>query len=260
MKPLAALTSVMTTAAFHASASGEILEVNAPFVQLMRCVPGDDWRMYVEDSDRTLLDAFWISLFNEPDVVHQPIKFSVKGSDASYEVRGQAVSDEEGRYSSAVAVLMVESASGSNSRWEVDSSTGLPEHNAVLERFEQLQDSCAAFVAAVILLDSSDASEIERRKEAARQLLAVIRPNDMLASQADGRFLLCAPGIGTHEAALALAGRLVDSLKKSSITARVGLALPGDGMGAATLVREAEAGAYAVAEGAASFAPQEDAA
>ncbi len=250
----------MTTAAFHASASGEILDVNAPFVQLMRCVPGDDWRMYVDDSDRTLLDAFWIALFNQTDEVHQPVKFSVKGGEGLYEVRAQAVSDDDGRFSSAVGVLMVEASSGSTSRWQVDPSTGLPEHNAVLERFEQLTEADTAFVAAVVMLDDADAADIVRRKEAARQLLAVIRPNDMLASQDDGRFLLCAPGIGTAEAAQALASRLIESLEKSSTSVRVGLALANESLGAATLVREAEAGAYASSHGHYGFAPNEEAA
>lgn len=259
MKPLTALTSVMTTAAFHASVSGEIIDVNAPFVQLMRSVPGDDWRRNVVDSDRALVDAYWVALFNEPTELHQPVQFSVKGGDRLYELRGQAVSDESGEYHTAVGVLMVEASSGSTSRWVVDQSTGLPEHNAVHEQIDQLNEAGTSFIVAVVLLEG-DSNRTEDQKTAARQLLSVIRPNDLLAGQADGRFLLCASGVETNEAALALAERLIDSLASSSIRARVGLAMGDSSVGPATLVREAEAGAYASDIGAFGFAPNEEAA
>jgi hypothetical protein len=86
----------------------------------------------------------------------------------------------------------------------------------------------------------------------------VIRPTDMLASEADGRFLLCAGGIRTTEAAMAFAERMITSLADSAITARIGIALPDQGMAVATLVREAEAGAYASEPGRFGFAPSDD--
>jgi len=260
MKPLAALTSVMTTAAFHASATGEIIDVNAPFVQLMRCVPGDDWRRNVLDSDRALLDAYWTTLFNEPNEMRQPVQFSIQGGDGMYELRAQAVTDENGQATSAVGVLMVEASTVSKSRWIVDQLTGLPEHNAVLEKIEHFTDAAVPFVVAVVLLDGNDEHGEPNRLAAARQLLTVIRPNDLLASQTDGRFLLCAAGVESSEASLALADRLVSSLAEASISARVGLALADDSIGPATLVREAEAGAYASAPGGFGFAPTENAA
>jgi len=254
MQQLTALTSVMTTAAFHASANGEIIESNAPFVQLMRCVPGDNWRMNVDEGDRTLLDSFWENLFANPKTVAQPVAFSVNGADATYQIRAQAVSNEAGEYLSAVGVVIVEAGS-STTRWEIDPATGLPEHSAVFERFEKLTESKGSFVAAVILLDAADSADDTVRKQAARQALSVIRPNDMLASDADGRFLLCAAGINSPAAALAMAERLVNSLGEAQIAARVGLALPNPDVAIATLVREAEAGAWANEVGGFGFAP-----
>jgi hypothetical protein len=257
MQPLAALTSVLTTAAFHASGTGEIIESNATFVQLMRCVPGDDWRMNVDDGDRALLDAFWDGLFTNTNDLHQPIGFLLHGSDDIYQIRAQAVTNDDGEFVSAVGVVVVE-ATASKRRWGTDVVTGLPEHEAVLERFEELTLADRPFVAAVVLLESEDSQDELRRKEATRQILSTTRPNDMLASEADGRFLLCAAGVRTREAALALAERIVSRLAESAITARVGLVLPNHDAVPATLVREAEAGAYASEPGGFGFAPVED--
>lgn len=54
MTPLSALSSVVQDAVFHADAAGRVLEANAPFVQLMRCMAGDDWRLTVDVGDRAL--------------------------------------------------------------------------------------------------------------------------------------------------------------------------------------------------------------
>ena len=256
MKPLEALTSILPTASFHATVDGEIIDSNAPFVQLMRCVPGDDWRRNVAEEDRTLLDTFWDRLFGNSNTLHQPLSFLVHGSDDVYQVRAQAVSNDAGEPVSAVGVIMV-AATTTKNRWEVDPATGLPVHNAVIEQFDVLKSLGKPFVAAVVLLDDEDSKDETRRKEAARQLLSVVRPSDMLASEADGRFLLCAAGVRSAAAASALAERAIDSLADSSILARAGIALPDPDVATATLVREAEAGAYASEPGSFSFAPTE---
>ncbi len=254
MKPLAAMTSVMTTAAFHATTNGHILEANPLFVQLMRSVPGDDWRKSVVEQDRTLVDSFWNSLFLEPESLHQPIAFHLNGADDDYQIRAQAVTDETGAVVSAVGTIVVD-ATTTMHRWETDSATGLPEHDAAIERLEELTAKDRDFAAAVILLDSKDAGDQLRRKEATRQLLSTVRPSDLIASSSDGRFLLCATGVRSQEAALAMAQRMTAALAKSSISARIGLVLANHDVAAATMVREAEAGAYASAPGSFGFAP-----
>lgn len=254
MKPLAAMTSVMTTAAFHATANGHILEANPLFVQLMRTVPGDDWRKSVVEHDRTLVDSFWNSLFLEPDSLHQPIGFHLNGAEDDYQIRAQAVTDDSGSAVSAVGIVVVEAASTLH-RWETDSATGLPEHDAAIERLEELSSKDRDFAAAVILLDSRDAGDELRRKEATRQLLSTVRPSDLIASSSDGRFLLCASGVRSQEAALAMAQRMTSALAKSEISARIGLVLANPDVAVATMVREAEAGAYASEAGSFGFAP-----
>lgn len=253
MKPLAAMTSVITTAAFHATTNGQILEANALFVQLMRSVPGDDWRKSVVERDRTLVDSFWNSLFLEPESLHQPIAFHLNGAEDDYQIRAQAVTDEAGTAVSAVGIVVVEAATTMH-RWETDQTTGLPEHDAAIERLEELSAKDGDFAAAVILLDPKDATDELRRKEATRQLLSTVRPADLIASSSDGRFLLCASGVRSQEAALAMAERMTSALAKSSINARIGLALANNDVAVATMVREAEAGAYASAPGSFGFA------
>lgn len=248
------MTSVMTTAAFHADAGGQIVEANALFVQLMRCVPGDDWRKNVSDEDRTLIDTFWNSIFIETESLHQPIAFHLLGVEDVYQIRAQAVTDESGAVVSAVGIVVVE-ATTSKHRWETDAATGLPEHDAAIERFEELLSEDRPFAGAVILLDPDDARDDLRRKESARQLLSTVRPTDLIASSSDGRFLLCAAGVRSQDAALAMAQRMTAALAKSSISARIGLVLPDHDAASATLVREAEAGAYASRPGAYGFAP-----
>lgn len=107
----------------------------------------------------------------------------------------------------------------------------------------------------MILLDPADANDDLLRKEAARQLLSTVRPTDLIASAADGRFLLCATGVLTPDTALAMAERMTAALAESSITARIGLVLSDHDAATATLVREAEAGAYASEPGSYGFAP-----
>jgi GGDEF domain-containing protein len=256
MQLLAAMTSVMTTAAFHATASGQIMEANALFVQLMRCVPGDDWRKSVSQEDRTLLDAFWNAIFIEAESLHQPIAFHLHGVEDNYQVRAQAVTDETGAVVSAVGTVVVE-ATTSKRRWKTDPVTGLPEHDAAFERLEELSSNGKPFAAAVILLDPDDAGDDLRRKESARQLLSTVRPTDLIANTIDGRFLLCAAGVRSQDAALAMAERMTTALAGSSISARIGLVIPDHDAAVATLVREAEAGAYASEPGAYGFAPSD---
>lgn len=253
MQALAAMTSVMTTAAFHASADGRVLESNSLFVQLMRSVPGDDWRKSVSEEDRTLVDAFWNTIFTESEALHQPIAFHLHAVDDIYQIRAQVVTDETGKAVSAVGIVGVE-ASTTTRIWETDTATGLPEHEAVVERFETLSDKKLPFAAAVILLDAADATDELVRKEAARQLLSTVRPTDLVGCTTDGRFLLCASGVRTEQAALAMAERMTSALAESSITVRIGLVLPDHSAAGATMVREAEAGAYASEPGSYGFA------
>lgn len=248
------MTSVMTTAAFHATAAGEIIEANSLFVQLMRSVPGDDWRKSVRQEDHTLVDTFWNTLFHKPLDLHQPMTFHVNGAEDDYQIRAQAVTDENGVATSAVGIVVVETSTSMH-RWETDNVTGLPEHDAVLERLDELTSAGQQFAAAVILLDRADSADEVRRKEAARQLLSTVRPSDLVAGSNDGRFLLCATGVRSENAALAMAERMTTALASCSISARIGLVLAHPDAASATLVREAEAGAYASAPGAFGFAP-----
>lgn len=255
MQPLAAMTSVMTNAAFHAEANGQIIEANPAFIQLLRCVPGDDWRKTVRDEDRTLVDTFWNTVFLDAENIHQPIVFHLNGAEDDYQIRAQGVTDDSGQVVSAVGVVVVETTIPTH-RWETDSATGLPEHEAAIERLDELAAQDRQFAAAVILLDERDSGDELRRKEAARQLLSTIRPTDLLASTTDGRFLLCATGVRSQEGALAMAQRMTTALARSDILARIGLVIPDEATAAAaTLVREAEAGAYANAPGSFGFAP-----
>ena len=53
-----------------------------------------------------------------------------------------------------------------------------------------------------------------------------------------------------------MAERVLGALQASSLDARIGLVLPDHDAGPATLLREAEAGAYASDSGSFSFAPE----
>jgi len=252
MKPLTALASVLTDAAFHAEVSGEVIESNSPFAQLMRCMVGDDWRLHVEVGDRALVDAFWGTVFSEPDEVHQPVSFHLIGGEDRYQLTAQAVST--GEVQTAVGIITVEQKR-TTQRWNTDAVTGLPETDAAIERFDELLSRGRTFAGAVVLLDDGSEDDVIR-KEAARQLLSTIRPTDLLSIASDGRFVVCAAGIENSNAATAMASRMLTALNESEITARVGLVLSDFELAAATLLREAEAGAHASEHGTSGFAPE----
>lgn len=254
MDALAALTSVIPTAAFEADAAGHITGSNAPFVQLLRRIPGDDWRDGVAVEDRTLVDTFWNALFISPTEQHQPINFRLAGSDAHYQLRAQSVTNKDGSVRSAVGVLLLTEDVPNSQRFEVDQDTGLPERAAALARIDELSASGRPFTVAVVLLDDESSSDAGRRKEAARQLLSTMRPTDLVAGSPDGTFLLCAADLMEAVAAVHLAERISNALSESEISARIGLASGNHDAAPATLVREAESGAYAADPGEVRFA------
>jgi len=254
MDALAALTSVIPTAAFEANAAGLITGSNAPFVQLLRRIPGDDWREGVAVEDRTLVDTFWNGLFISPSEQHQPIDFRLAGSDAHYQLRAQAVTNADGSVRSAVGVLLLAEDVPNGQRFEVDQDTGLPERAAALARIDELSGSGRPFTVAVVLLDEDSSQDADIRKEAARQLLSTMRPTDLVAGSPDGTFLLCAADLMEAVAAVHLAERISSALAESEISARIGLASGNNDAAPATLVREAESGAYAADPGEVRFA------
>ncbi|MBT8208405.1 MAG: hypothetical protein HKN94_13220 [Acidimicrobiales bacterium] len=254
MDALAALTSVIPTAAFEANAAGLITGSNAPFVQLLRRIPGDDWRGGVAVEDRTLIDTFWNSLFVSPTEQHQPISFRLADSDAHYQLRAQIVTNSDGSVRSAVGVLLLEDDVDHGQRFEVDLDTGLPERAAALHRIDELTAAGRPFTVAVVLLDEESAASPQSRKEAARQLLSAMRPTDLVAGSPDGSFLLCAADLMEAVAAVHLAERISSALAESEIVARIGLSSGNHEAAAATLVREAESGAYAADAGEVRFA------
>lgn len=257
MKPLTALASVLDSAVLFADESGKVMESNPIFTQLMRCVSGDDWRLHVDQGDRALVDSFWASIFNPTAEEEQAaiLHFHLAGVEGRFQMRAQAVTEDDAIVG-AVATIEREQSTVTP-RWRTDAVTGLPETEAVLGRFEEYIESGRAFGGAVVLLDDTQAADDVSRKEAARQLLTTIRPTDLLTSSTDGRFVLCAAGIDSETAALAMADRILGALNSSSLTARIGLVLPDrDDAVPATLLREAEAGAYASEWGSYSFAPE----
>ncbi len=254
MKPLTALASVLDSAVFFADASGKVLESNPIFTQLMRCVSGDDWRLYVEQGDRALVDSFWASIFNPTDEDAGVLHFHLTGVEGRFQMRAQSVTEND-VVTGAVALIEREQSTVTP-RWRTDAVTGLPETEAVLGRFEEYLDNGRSFAGAVVLLADEHATDDVSRKEAARQLLTTIRPTDLLTSSSDGRFVLCAAGIDSEAACLAMAERVLGALQASSLDARIGLVLPDHDAGPATLLREAEAGAYASDLGSFSFAPE----
>jgi GGDEF domain-containing protein len=254
MDRLTALTSVLTSAAFEADAAGDIITSNPPFVQLMRRVPGDDWRDSVDPQDRALVDAWWNSLFTNPGDTHQPISCRLSGSDLRFQLRGQTATDDDGVALSAVGIIVADDDSVAAQRHEVDHITGLPERSAAIDRIEQLVGDQRPLAVAVVLLSPEDSRDELLRKEAARQLLSTLRPTDMVASSPDGSFVLCAENVSSSQAATQMAERMSTALRDSGLAARIGLALPSDQMAAATMVREAEAGAWAATPGEVRFA------
>ena len=169
-------------------------------------------------------------------------------------MRAQSVTEND-VVTGAVALIEREQSTVTP-RWRTDAVTGLPETEAVLGRFEEYLDNGRSFAGAVVLLADEHAADDVSRKEAARQLLTTIRPTDLLTSSSDGRFVLCAAGIDSEAACLAMAERVLGALQASSLDARIGLVLPDHDAGPATLLREAEAGAYASDSGSFSFAPE----
>lgn len=254
MDALTALTSVMTNGAFEADINGNIVGSNAPFVHLLRRIPGDDWRNGVAEEDRALVDAFWNRLFLHPEEHHDPITFRVLGGDVRHQLRAQTVTDDSGQATSAVGVVEPEEVATSHNRYQLDPATGLPDRHAVLERIDELSAEHRKFTLAVVVLAPEDAGLETQRKEAARQLLAVVRPDDVVAGSFDGTFLVCAADLPDITAARHFGERAAESLRASGIHARIGLTIPDGDVAAATLVREAEAGAYAAEPGEVGFA------
>jgi len=256
MKPLTALISVLDAAAFHARRDCTVIESNPTFTQLMRCMPGDDWRLHVRQEDRALVDAFWNELCSSSGDIHDPIVFLLDGFEDRYQIRAQAVVDENGVVEGAVGIIDSE-PSTTTPRWSTDPITGLPESEAARDRFTELLDAGRSFAVAVVLLDDEVCDDELSLKEASRQLLTTIRPTDLLTSGSAGRFVLCAAGVDTMSAATAMADRMTTALAGSSLQARIGLSLSDVDAAAATLIREAEAGAYASDLGSFGFAPEE---
>lgn len=254
MDALTALTSVMTSGAFEADVNGCILRANGPFVHLLRRIPGDDWRNGVADEDRALVDAYWNKVFLHPEDGHEPISFRVSGGDTRHQLRAQAVTGDDDNVVSVVGIVQPEESAIAHNRFELDPTTGLPDRHAVLVRIDELITDQRHFTIAVVVLEPEDAAVEVSRKEAARQLLAVVRPDDVVAGSFDGTFLICAADLHDLDAARHFAQRAVDALAASGLHARIGLGIPDGMLGAATLVREAEAGAYAAAPGEVGFA------
>lgn len=254
MDALTALTSVLTGGAFQADVNGNIIQSNAPFVHLLRRIPGDDWRNGVAESDRALVDAYWNQLFLHPDDDHDAISFRVIGGETAHQLRAQAVTNDVGDPVSAVGIVEPAEVAVAHTRYELDPATGLPDRHAVLHRIDDLSTDHRHFTLAVVVLAPDDAGQDTQRKEAARQLLSVVRPDDVVAGSFDGTFLVCAADLDDVTAAEQFGQRAAEALKSSGIHARIGLTIPAGESAAATLVREAEAGAYAAEPGEVGFA------
>ena len=151
-------------------------------------------------------------------------------------------------------MVVVEDTAEEHTRFTVDPTTGLPDRPEVLRRIEDLADHHRHFTVAVVVLDAADAEDAAHRRTAARQLLSVVRPNDLVAGSLDGTFLICAADLNDVTAAEHLSERISNALAEAGIMARIGFSLPTDGVAPATLVREAEAGAYAASPGEVGFA------
>ena len=249
MDALTALTSIMSDGAFEADVNGNILRSNAPFVQLLRRVPGDNWRNGVADEDRTLIDTYWDALFLHPELDPEPVMFRVLGGDQSHQLRARCVVDDAGNATSAVGVILHDENPRPGTRFELDPATGLPDRMAALHGMDELAAAHRAFTLAVVVLNPEDAGDDTTRKEAARLLLAQVRPADIIAGSVDGTFLVCAADLVEDAAAKAFTDRMSIALLASDIAARIGYATPSEGVASATLVREAEAGAYTVEPG-----------
>ena len=253
MDAMTALTSVLADGAFEADVNGNIVGSNAPFVHLLRRIPGDDWRNGVAEEDRPLVDAFWNALFLHPEEDHEPISFRVLGGEGRHQLQARTVT-KHGQAVSAVGLVQPEEDATNHIRFDLDPATGLPDRHAVLQRIDELSAQHREFTLAVVVLAPEDAGAEIRRKEAARQLLSVVRPDDVVAASADGTFLICASDLKDLSAAGMFAQRASDALRSSELHARIGVNVPVGEAAAATLVREAEAGAYAAEPGEVGFA------
>jgi GGDEF domain-containing protein len=256
MDALTALTSVLPDAAFEANAHGHITVSNPPFVQLLRRVPGDDWRDGVVPEDRALVDAHWNDLFvgTEPAEPAEPVTFRIEGSDSRFRLRARTVTDETGQAVRAVGIIEMDDDVPPHQTFATDPHTGLPDRAAVLQRIDDLTTAQRNLAVAVVLLDEADSADDTRRKEAARQLLSTLRPNDVVSASPDGSFLVCAVDVAEVRPALQMAERIAGALSRSGIVARIGVTVRDHDAAPATLVREAEAGAYAANPGDVQFA------
>lgn len=248
--PFKALSSLLSDAVFEAKADGEIVRANGPLVQMLRLVPGDDWRQRVFEQDRALVDSFWNSIFVNADDLHQPISFRLGNTRQRVQLRAQSITSDDSTQlpQSAVAVLLDESSAPGH-RWEVDSITGLPDRQAVVERISSLIEAQEPFATALVLLSEEDRTNDLRRKEAARALLDALRPDDVVACALDGHFVVCASHVTYPTPVMRVAERLLKSLADSGIVAQIGVALPENETAPATLLRAAEAGAHEASPG-----------
>ncbi len=244
-----ALTTVISDAAFEADLDGRVLHSNSAFVQLLRLVPGDDWRSSVHERDRTLVDSIWNQTLSDPTGAPLEVDFNARGGGVSLRVRIHAVVDDEGTVAGAVGIV-VPSAVTRPPSWDSDPVTGLPERGAAMADIAQLVDHGTGVVAYVKL---DQPTEIVR-KEAARRLLATLRPDDVVAVAGDDGFLLSMHNVAQLAAAEQIGTRLTAALSDATISVRVGLALCDVDVAAATLVREAEAGAWSADTGEWAFA------
>lgn len=254
MDALTALTGLLPIAAFAADPGGHITTSNPSFVQLLRRVPGDDWRDGVAAEDRALVDAYWNELFVHPNDNRDAISFRIDGVEPTFSLRAHPVTSAGGHPVGAVGIIVPDEDAHPHHTFEIDPFTGLPERAAVLQRIEDLAATDRNLAVAVVLLDAEDTADDTRRKEAARQLLSTLRPNDVVSASPDGSFLVCAADVTDVRPAVQLAERIAGALARSGIIARIGITVRDHEAAPATLVREAEAGAYASSPGDVQFA------
>ena len=164
------------------------------------------------------------------------------------------MTDERGQPVRAVGIIEMDDEVSAVQSFSTDPHTGLPERAAVLHRIEDLTAAQRHLAVAVVLLDAADTADDTRRKEAARQLLSTLRPNDLVSASPDGSFLVCAVDVAEVRPALQMAERIAGALSRSGIVARIGVTVRDHDAAPATLVREAEAGAYAANPGDVQFA------
>lgn len=184
----------------------------------------------------------------------KPLRFNIDGTQSRFQLRAQIITEGD-EIIGAIGIIESERSTVTY-RWNTDPATGLPDTEAITERFTEYINGGKSFAGLIVLLEPEQADDDMNRKEAARQLLTTIRPTDLLTSSSDGRFIVCAAGIESENAATAMAARMLDALDNSDLAVRVGVVLSDHEVGAATLLREAEAGAYAADWGGFGFAPE----